>query len=149
MKLFDRYPRNGNPQPKPEARLVAAYWKALDEYQSLIGAATKYVVPIQVDSRLIPAFDESKIDEVHQIYDQMDSLQREAAQLKQRIDALDKFNESSDEYIDIQMLNSKKRLMEQEIAKAALFPDVLKKRQKEYAQINEQIEAYMAILGSI
>lgn len=149
MKLFDRYPRNGNPQPKPEARLVAAYWRAIDEYQSLIGIAAKYVVPIQADGKLIPAFDESKIDEVHKIYDQMDSLQREAAQLKQRIDAIDKFNEPLDEYTDIQLLNSKKRLIEHEIAKAALFPEVLKKKQKEYAQINEKIESYMAILGSI
>ena len=149
MKLFERYPRNGNPQPKPEARLVAAYWRSIDEYQSMIGAAARYVVPIQVDGKLIPTFDESKIDEVHQIYDQMDSLQREAAQLKERIDAIDKFNEPLDEHTDIQLLSSKKRLMEQEIAKAALFPDVLKKKQKEYTQINEQIEAYMAILGSI
>lgn len=149
MKLFDRYPRNGNPQPKPEARLVAAYWKAIDEYQSLIGAAARYVVPIQADGKLIPGFDESKIGEVHQIFDQMDSLKQEADQLKQRIDAIDKFNEPLDEYTDIQLLNSKKRLIEHEIAKAALFPDVLKKKQKEYTQINEQIESYMAILGSI
>ena len=79
----------------------------------------------------------------------MNSLQQEAAQLTERIDAIDKFNEPLDEYTDIQSLNRKKQLMEQEIAKAAIFPEVLKKKQKEYTQINEQIEAYKAILGSI
>jgi myo-inositol-1-phosphate synthase len=70
-------------------------------------------------------------------------------QLKQRIDNLDKYIESLGENTDIQSLINKKRLMEQEITKAALVPEILKKRQKEYAQIVDQIESYKAILGNI
>lgn len=149
MKLFEKYPNTGSFLPNAEARLVAAYRKAIDEYQSLVGVAAKYVVPTMVGDKIVPTFDESRIDEVHQIFDQMRTLQQNAAQLKERIDALDKFIESLGGNTDIQSLISRKRSMELEIAKATLVPEILKKRQREYAQIVEQIESYMAILGKI
>jgi hypothetical protein len=149
MKLLERYPDTGNYLPNAEARLVAAYRKSIREYQSLIGVAAQYLVPTLVNGKIVPVFDESKTEEVHKIYDQMATLQQITTQLKQRIDEIDKLAESFGENIDIQSLNNRKKIMEQEIVKSALVPEVLKKRQKEYAQIVEQIESYKVILGDI